>query len=136
MPGVDWRKSTAAFAGDFVLGEIMQPSQPQRFPDAGIVDDKRRNAPLRQRVGDAEQVDNLLGDVEPIEVNHARSIATGGLCSDEERRQCRILIRHFDTAAVAARIRQKARKAIERLAKRLLTRSKSGRCIRSVERNR
>ena len=101
---------------NFGLGTIMQPAHAQRLADAGIVDDERGNAALRQRAGHADQIDDLLGDIETIEMHHAGCVAARILRDDQKCRQRRIEIRYVDAPAVLARQRQKTGKAIERLA--------------------
>ena len=104
MPGVDWRKSTAAFAGISASGaNCSSLLQSQQFADAGIVDDgvaiPRVDAvPPAHRY--ADEIDDLLGDIEAVEMNHAGSIARRCLRFHEECGQRCILIRHFDPAAV------------------------------------
>ena len=81
----------------------MQTLQPQRLADAGIVDDQRRNAALGKRGRDAEQVDDLLGDIEPVEMNHAGPLAARPVGAGEQRGERRVPDTGFRRAGNPAR---------------------------------
>ena len=100
---------------NFRLGTVVQPAQAQRLADAGIVDDERGDAAFRQRPRHADEIDDLLGDIEAVEMNHARRIGRCILRYHQKRGQGRIEIGHVDAAAVLPRQRQETGKTIERV---------------------
>ena len=101
---------------NFRLGAVVQPTQAQRLADARIVDHEGRNATLRQRPRHADEIDDLLGDIEAVKMNHAGCIARRVLRYHEKCGQGRIEIGHVDAAAVLSRQRQETGKTVERLA--------------------
>src|SRR5580700_7900153 len=76
----------------------MEPAEPQRFADAGLVDHEAGDAALGELVADRE-IDHLLDAIEPVAEYHARPRA-GALASDKQRGKALAFVRYLDPFAI------------------------------------